>query len=224
MVGYDNDPVYKNILLDLQFKEGSGVIAHDSAKPHHKNPTLQTNTTWAQLANDKNVLDFADINPSYVSITHANSGDLGFTTGTFSVSFWLKPDVLDNWLIGKADGGNGWSVYLQGDGSIRYVSQAGFAPFNTDTKTGLISIGVWAFVTLVRVGLNIYMYVNGLQQNILTNTINSTAPAVLFTIGANGTGNQRYDGQMADVRIWERELSKEHVRAIFESERGIMNV
>ena len=35
MMGYDKISLNEDILLDLPFSEGVGVITHDQAKPHH---------------------------------------------------------------------------------------------------------------------------------------------------------------------------------------------
>ena len=96
MTGYDRDPINKNILLDLQFLEGAGVIANDSAKPHHNAPTLIGTPTWTQLANGLNVLDFNSANPDYITILPIDSTNLNFIAEDFSGVIWAKGVWSDN--------------------------------------------------------------------------------------------------------------------------------
>jgi len=105
MRGYDNPRFNHEMLLDLQFCEGTGTVTLDWAKAHHAGATLTGAPAWTNAANDLTFLDF-DLGPprDYIVISTANSGDLDFTTGgddKLELMFWHWYDTEFNY-----DGGN----------------------------------------------------------------------------------------------------------------------
>lgn len=46
MIGYDKISEHKNILLDLPFYEGMGLVTRDQAKPHHQDVDLKNVPVW----------------------------------------------------------------------------------------------------------------------------------------------------------------------------------
>ncbi len=88
MIHYDDAPINRGMLLDLPFREATGIITQDVAKPHHP-VTLVNTPTWASLASGLSVLDL-DGSTEYLQSLNADTADLGFTTGDYSVSAWIK--------------------------------------------------------------------------------------------------------------------------------------
>ncbi len=74
---YDNLGINREILLDLPFREGTGVITHDVAKPHHP-ITLVNTPTWTTLDSGFQVLTLNGTN-EYLQCLAASCADLDFT-------------------------------------------------------------------------------------------------------------------------------------------------
>lgn len=128
MIGYDNIPENANILLDLPFHEGIGIITRDVAKPHHEDVDLKNTPIW-----DSNDL-VTDGN--FEATTNANS-----YTSDFS-----NPDVggdedLDGWnatdgaVDGNIDGIGGQDDNLRftinGDNATHRTSKILYTPGKT---------------------------------------------------------------------------------------------
>jgi len=85
MRGYDNPRFNHELLLDLQFCEGTGTTTQDWAKAHHEPNTLTNAPTWTNADNDLTYLVFDASAPyDHIITLAADSGDLNFTSGAFS--------------------------------------------------------------------------------------------------------------------------------------------
>ncbi len=119
MIGYDGIPINEDILLDLQFSEGAGLIARDQAKPHHEdvdqNDPGGGSFTWARALTESakafdngfdwgfdakigiGCLDFAAVGGApgdgvYLDLAAANCADLNFIAGDYSIGGWINWD------------------------------------------------------------------------------------------------------------------------------------
>ena len=119
MIGYDGIPINEDILLDLQFSEGAGLIVRDQAKPHHEdvdqNDPGGGSFTWARALTEHGrgfgrgfdwgfdakigigCLDFAAVGGGpgdgvYLNFPAVDCADLNFTSGDYSVGGWINWD------------------------------------------------------------------------------------------------------------------------------------
>jgi len=119
MIGYDGIPINEDILLDLQFSEGDGLVVRDQAKPHHEDLDMKDpgggSFTWARgLTEGSNAfgrgfdwgydakigigcLDFAAVGGGpgdgvHLELAAANCAYLDFTSGDYSVGGWINWD------------------------------------------------------------------------------------------------------------------------------------
>lgn len=94
MKGYDNLGLNQGIVLDLPFREATGLITHDLAKPHHI-ATLTGPPTWTDVLaegigpSDLGILQLNGVN-QYLQIPGAVTLDLDFI-GDFSLAAWVYP-------------------------------------------------------------------------------------------------------------------------------------
>ena len=227
--GFDNKDINKNLLLDLQMKEGVGTVTRDWAKPHHTDPTLTGAPSWVQggVSGKLNYLDFNSGNPDFIEIAALDSTDLDFTSEDFSVALWVYPDSIggDIYVLSRGDVlTDGWVVLIStGTRFLLRTNQAG------DTKQargiGLV-IGDWNFIVLTRDGTTGIAYHNGINTTDFVQSLTNPVTAnrkLLFGVEDDESSNP-FDGKIYRPRIWERALSADEIKFIYESERGLFGV
>ena len=110
---YDDILVNANVLLDLPFEEGSGILVHDLAKPHHP-VTLVSTPSWEALASGKMAIKLDGV-ADYGLCAGASCADLNFTDGDYSLGGWLKwGDGDDSQIVmGRYEiDVSGWELYM----------------------------------------------------------------------------------------------------------------
>lgn len=224
---YDNLAINREILLDLPFREGRGVITQDVAKPHHP-VTLIDTPTWTTLDNRIMTLDFNGTS-EYLQCLGADSGDLNFTTGPYSVGCWFNYSggqaysILARYEItGPGEGVSGWEVFWYNNiVTLRHHHAAG-----TPTRTAGFSTGwtsnTWLFMGISRIGAASIHYRNGVALTM----VHSDGGLVDPETCARDLVNCRYskDGNFANggvwrPRVWGRALSPSEWLGIYNHEK-----
>ena len=226
--GYDNYVLNSQLLLDLQYREGTGTNTQDWAKPHHV-CTLTGVPTWAALGNDLAYLDFVAANPDYVLSLAGVTADLNFTTGDFSGVAWIRPDVGGEREIFTrgVPSTDGWGFYYQAttNALIFYTNQAA-AMQSTIGTTGDVVTGIWQLVGFTRDGAAAHVYVNGTETTATyaTHVDPLTSARNLYIGTTNGAGAGWYDGDMYRPRIWSRCLSAAEMHSLFMVEHQLLGL
>ena len=240
---YDKVSENEDILLDLSFYEGSGIITHNQA--HGVRPTLDLNDpgggsfTWVSLASGLSVLEFAAVGGGavdgvYLDCSGANTADLNFTVGDYSVGCWIKWDSSGGWseiIIGRYEVHvTGWEIYLDISGGRNTVSQRhSHVSLVPNLNSNCFSVGwtpgIWAFLGISTIGGALYPkhYRNG---NALAMSYQATGMFDPDTSVKDLVIGCRYDkaanwyrGQMWRPRVWNRALSQIEWQEIFNIER-----
>jgi len=228
-LGYDNWRPNQELVLDLQMREGTGVITADFSKVYHNAPTLTGAPTWRFAGSDLNYLEFVPGNPDRIIILAAASTALNFTTSDFSGAVWINPDAYgDCHLMNKGGANTGWGFWLSATSPyiIFTTEQAGPTYQSTDGGASL-ALSAWQLVGFTRDGAVGRVYLNGVDATATpaTHVDPVTAVAGDFYIGTTtGGGAGFYDGSMWRLRIWKRALAAREMKAIFESERDLFGV
>ena len=148
-----------------------------------------------------------------IAISH--SSDLSFGTNPHTISAWAKLDVLANFktIISKRQAGGTATDYNLSVGANGIVyTYNGSA--TAQTATGVISTGSWFHYALVYDGSAYQLYINGSAVAWASGTTTSGASnSHDVAIGWDRTGNY-WDGQIANVALWSRELSPEEIQSI----------
>lgn len=114
MIGYDKLSLNHQILLDLPFREGTGIITHDVAKPHHIASLAGHAPVWGEVAlSGLGILEFNGTS-QYLEIPAADTQDLDFT-GDFTMATWIYPvyTSFPMCIIGRNKTNDcGWLMYL----------------------------------------------------------------------------------------------------------------
>jgi len=229
MAAYDKQ-INREILLDLQFREYDGAIAHDWAKPYHGPATLTGAPTWQVLSNDLTYLDFNLANPDRIIIAAAASTGLDFTTGAFSGAVWIRPDAYGNrYLMDKSNASTvGWSFWINAVTPYIALSTYNAGPaIQTTYGAAALVLSAWQLVSFTRSGATVVIFLNGRPATVTAaaHIDPASAAAIDFTIGTIvGAGAGWYDGDMWRPRVWNRALTAWEMAAIFAKERELFGV
>lgn len=224
---YDSLPENEGILLDLPFREATGIITQDVAKPHHP-VTLVNTPAWTQLASLLGVLTFDGLT-EYGQCLGADSADLDFTSEDYSVGGWI------NWTVNETSeiviaryevSVSGWEVYLTNSGGVNFLSLRHHHAAGATLRTGAFSTG-WTpsnnfFFGISRSGNSAQFYRNGIAvattSDVLIDPETSARDLVIgirFTKDAN-----RFQGNLYRPRVWDRALSADDWLRIYIREAG----
>ena len=233
--GYDKLALDYGMLLDLRFMEGVGLVTRDEAKPHHK-ITLVGAPAWTQTANNITVPYF-DGAGDYMECVAADTPDLNFTTGDYSIACWVYPiDTSSSMMIaGKyLLDSVGWELYLFALLADGYLTlrhhHASLAPDNRD---GCYSTDwrekVWQLMVVTRSGLYPLHYRNAipLTMSYEVGGVKNPDSAIArdLVIGTRFSKDQNWHkGNMWGLRIWNRALSPADVQLLFEMEHRFFEV
>ncbi len=139
---YDSVDEQANILLDLPFREGVGIVTQDVAKPHH--PMVMVNTpTWAAEGSGLGVLQLDGLT-EYLECDAADCADLDFTSEDYSIGGWLNWTVeeFSQIVIARYElSVSGWEVYLTNAAGLNYLSLRHHHAGGATTRTGAFSTG-----------------------------------------------------------------------------------
>ena len=152
---YDNISYNQQMLLDLPFREGIGIVTQDVAKPHHPITMVDT-PTWTQLDNGLMVLTLNGTS-EYLQCLAASCADLDFTSGDYSLGGWFyiasggsdDKTLMSRFLLSDS----GWELYhyINEILTLRHHHAAG-----ASTRTGAYSnnwtFNKWWFMGFSRTG------------------------------------------------------------------------
>ncbi|MEV0022381.1 LamG domain-containing protein [Streptomyces atroolivaceus] len=140
------------------------------------------------------------------------------TEKTFAFSAWVRPAATDAPMtVASQDAADGASAFTLGlrpaaDGPATWAFRYG----TTTLTGGSASAGGWAHLT----GLydtedsTLHLYVNGKKVASETGVAPVAAPGA-FQIGrARGDSGERWKGEAADVRVWDRVVSRKEVERL----------
>lgn len=231
-------PTEFELLLDLYFRRGVSDVVDDWAAPHHpvtRNPGgAPGGPVWTDLDNGLTVLDFDHAIPDFLESPAADTVDLNFTTGDFSLAAWILIDDLwppglppwGNAVLCKSLG-NGWIHFISADGAIEFRTfQSLFDYQASSSAAGEIAISTWYLVGVARSGASSRIYKNGTDVTDAAAThVDPLTSASKLYIGINGDETSRtFDGKMWRPRIWGRCLPPDEWAAIFAMERDLFGV
>ena len=225
--GYDKKILNHRMLLDLPFNEGAGTTTRDCASPHHQDIDLINTPTWASIASGLGVIQLDGVD-QYLECPAANTVDLNFTTGDYSIVGWINYQILatSQIVIGRYGVDlDGWELYLYSVNntlSLRH-HHSSLAPPRTGCYSEGWATNIWHLFGISRSGLYPTMYRNGFEVEVAYDIGGLQDPDTCnrdLVIGTRYTkGSNWYKGMMANMRILGKALTLEDHRFIFETER-----
>ncbi len=230
-VAGDESTLFNDIRSGLvgQWKldEDAGTIAYDSSG-NFNNGTLMNNPTRLQPNNCQvgSCIQFNGTN-QYITVPDASNGSLD-PTSQYSIAFWMNSTSAATYafMISKTNSGagGGYEVFLSGGGSVRFSScnltgscSGGYFDVSTPLK---YNDGKWHYVVATaQTNSTAKIYVDGtmvVQSGTVTQ--NNIANSYNLIIGGRGTGGGTpFQGDLDDVRIYNRALSLDEIQTLYNS-------
>ncbi len=144
------------------------------------------------------------------------SGGIGNNPSVITQEAWVKTNIVEAGPImtkRHADDGSDWASLIVSTGKLRIYADDKATP-NTDTPAPTtITDGKWHHVAGVRNNNTYIVYVDGvLDMTSTDNHVMGGSPYNLH-IGHLGAWNGYFNGQIAEVRVWNRALSEAEIKS-----------
>ncbi|MEM1293739.1 MAG: LamG-like jellyroll fold domain-containing protein [Verrucomicrobiota bacterium] len=154
----------------LLFEEGTGTLANDSSG-NGNSGTLLGDSGWA-AGYEGGGLQTTGNSGSQLEIPHSPGIHLGENDGDFTVAFWMRldQDATGSWrgLAGKGTSGNSraFGLFLRPDrNQLLYSVSTVQGPKESGNADGLLSVGVWTHLALVKEGSSVRLYLDGEEDS-----------------------------------------------------------
>lgn len=198
-----------------KFDESSGNAADSSG---NGNAATNVNSTAYATGKINNGADLERGSSNYFTVN--DSASVSIVNG-WSVSFWMKIESLNNWMIPfrKRSGENGCGtlIYANGDFDVN----AGAGSFGGQTNALGLTTATWYHIVIYFNGATSKLYVNNAAP-VTQNIPNITDPATALYIGANVSGgSDSFDGIIDEFGIWNRELTASDVSELYNGGSGL---
>lgn len=160
---------------------------------------------------------------SYVDCGSADTR-FDFTTGNFSVSFWINISTFSNSPV-IIDRGtyttNGWYIYSPGTGALEFHCESSGVDGMVTTGSGALVTNTWQHFTVVRTGTTTaQIYRNGILLSTSGSIANCASCNTGLLFGRYVTSSNFVNGAMDDISIWNRALSATEVAELYQISRS----
>ena len=205
----NNGTVYGNTALLLHMDENTGLVAYDESA-YGNNGTI-SGATWVAGKSGR-ALSFDGVN-DYVNITSGQNLNLA---GAISVGAWIKTNIATSMPVvsNRMNHYNGYTLHLNSMGIIGFFLTNNTA-LQVVSSTNAVTDGAWHYVvgSWAGPGNSLYIYVDGVQNNVSTTVKTDAISAALTTvkIGYDIPNNAYFNGTIDEVMIANRSLSASEV-------------
>jgi hypothetical protein len=198
------------LVTELGFDEPSGTIATDSSGAGNQGTI--SGATRSAAGRFGGALSFDGVN-DLVTVADANSLDL---TNGMTLEAWVRPTVITGWrtvLLKERPGGLAYALYSNADSNRPSVhSFIGSTEFDT-RGTAQVAANTWTHIAAVYDGLNLRLYINGVQVGTRALTGSMAVSTGALRIGGNQIWPEWFSGLIDEVRVYNRGLSAAEVTA-----------
>jgi hypothetical protein len=176
----------------------------DSATSYSRTWT-NNNATYANSAGNYK-FGYSAVFGGTAYIDTPNAAELNFTTGDFTVDFWMKTTQTTSGFIAIKCGSaaNDWGWYFRVNQTANKISLDIYDTSDKAvTSSTTINDGAWHHIAVVRSGSSVKLYVNGVSEGTPITTAGTlrTSTAKL-TIGRLGEANSNYyTGYIDEFRV-----------------------
>jgi len=228
MIGYDKRSVYQTLLLGLTLEEMTGAEAFDRGKPHQTH-TLSGVPLWSTMF-DNPILVFDSTTPDFLVCPNADSGDLNFQFGDFSLLCWVYAgDLSAQRMIfcrGITDS-SGWYFLVDTEGRVSLFTNQLGAHQVSSSNTNSVMINNWTLVGCTRAAGSVRIFIQGIDDTVIVGThiapVNAAVEDHHIGIYNDEIANP-WNGSFAYPRIWGRWLSPDEMLSIYKAEHHLYGI
>jgi hypothetical protein len=200
-----------------------GLVGHWKFDGNAKDSTpnqLKGTNNGADLTTDRKgqsnkAYDFVSANSDYITLP---SGTGNYTSG-FAITGWLKTTTTSNGrpLINRRGGTTQYDIFLDNSGTNIAIYTGGGSWVTWTNAT--VNDGSWHHIALVfSSSTSATMYFDGVSKGGKTLSPAISSQSVTAVIGANTGGSaNHFNGQMDDIRLYNRTLSAAEITELYES-------
>jgi|GEM_PF-3663435 len=200
-------PVDSSCVLAIKMDENSGTTAHDSSAYGNDGTIHGANWTTGKFGS---ALSFDGSN-DYVDCGNDESLKI---SNEITVATWIKPDSMSGLKVIMS---KRYSFELDRSGSNKINFYIGDGSWWKDhvTTTSSYTLDKWTHVVGVYDGSKLKIYIDGNLDNSKSTSATFGTNTEHLYIG-NGIGSYYFHGMIDEVRIYNRALSDEEIRAHYE--------
>lgn len=201
-----------NLNMHYEFDENAGMTAYDSSQ-YANHASIAGTPSWTT-----GKLSFSpafNAGAQTISIPSTTQNNIG----TFTMSFWVKTNTAvttDVSLIDKRLVGTDafpYSFRINTTGKATFFISDGTATTSAVSVSSVDSTS-WQHVTGVATGTEIRLYVNGILERTITNTVTATTQnSRAILMGSNPGGTNFFNGTIDHVKLFSRVLSDKEIAA-----------
>ena len=161
---------------------------------------------------------------SVIDVTATGTTPIDFSSSDFTFSAWINCDDVtsdDRTIISKYGGSNNAASSFifdinDNDQKLRLITIGGTTSYGLPRTTSTIPTGEWLHVVVTRGDSTIKFYINGAldSSHSSTNSINSGGTTDI-TIGRRGGTSKYFDGEIEQLRIFDRALDGDEVFKLY---------
>ena len=190
-------------ILNWKFEEGKGATVAD-ASGKDNNATLSNEPTWGE-GKVKGAIVFDSGKSSYAAVANVN----GFTAGNsaHTIAAWVKVAKLPEtraWILLFGNEGDGSQHWL-----INSTGETQFGAWGGNQVKPKLEVGAWKHVAVTFDGTTLIGYLDGQQVEKTEATFN--VQGCPLTVAQTHNGENGFDGQFDELRIYARALSDKEV-------------
>lgn len=156
-------------------------------------------------------------------------GDIDTYGNNLTLMIWVNFDTIPNFnmpLVAKWSGG-GFQPFMMNVVRSLSGSNPKRAQIQGDswvgTGTTILTTGIWNHITGIRNDTHACIYLNGALENCDAIGVGVTFNAIPIDIGHDSGGNT-IDAQIDEYRLYNRTLSSDEIRAIYENQNGTFGI
>jgi len=187
---YDID---ENLVLYLKLDEPSGTPT-DSSIYSHTCGVTGTSIVTGKINNGR---EFSGSTHKIVVSNDTVLQPRDFIT----LECWCKPDVASGYLIEK---GSSYRLAINGSGQPYFSIWDGTSTQRTATSSVALPVGVWSHVAGTYDGKYVRIFVNGVEQNKLSQVGTIRAVSTNIRIGQDGGNSNNFDGVLDECKVYRK--------------------
>ncbi|MEO0705021.1 MAG: NF038122 family metalloprotease [Cyanobacteria bacterium J06649_5] len=218
-----SNPLSNGLVGHWELDEISGLQAEDVTGGNTGILTNVNTPRWNSSGAVGGALEFGGVDDH---ILVADSAELDITQ-TLTLATWVNADAFENWtgLIIKGTSNVSYALELGSDGKLifdtNYGNLAGASGQGTFYSSSGLTINQWHHVAVTYDGNNVQFYIDGQLDSSTAASITLGTSNEELVIGADLAGGSHFNGDLDDVRVYNRALSAEELAQLSAGEGGV---